>query len=169
MIAITPGSAESKHHIHMDKIPVVETAKSLMTEAVAWSVMKWLREKKTVRKIADQANAALDQTNQAVKDRWPEEVRAAYQTLVKQSGRIPRDRTESNLHEGNGHALLTAKKVKEADDEAHDARMEAEQTFDTAEKQLSTALAREGCRKAIRSWELHEKAIRKAEALIPPR
>jgi hypothetical protein len=44
--------------------------------------------------------------------------------------------------------------------------MDAEQTFDTAEKQLSTALAREGCRKAIRSWELRERAIRKAEALI---
>jgi hypothetical protein len=27
-------------------------------------------------------------------------------------------------------------------------------------------LAREGCKKAIRSWELREKAIRAAEALI---
>lgn len=152
----------------MEYIPVVETAKSLMTEAVAWSVMKWLREKKTVRKIADQANAALDQMNQAVKDRWPDEIRAAYEGLVKQSGNLQRDRNQPDLHAGNGHALLSAKKVKEADDQAYDARMEAEQTFDTAEKQLSTALAREGCRKAIRSWELHEKAIRKAEALIAP-
>jgi len=44
--------------------------------------------------------------------------------------------------------------------------MDAEATFDEAEKQLSTRLAREGCRKAIESWDLHEKAIRKAEALI---
>ena len=152
----------------MDKIPAVETAKSLMTEAVTWSVMKWLREKKTVRKIADQANAALDQMNQAVKDRWPDEVRVAYETLVKQSGNMPRARNESDLHAGNGQVVLTAKKVKEADDHAYDARMDAEQTFDAAEKQLSTALAREGCRKAILSWELHEKAIRKAEALVPP-
>jgi len=121
----------------MDKLPEVETAKALMTEAVAWSVMKWLREKKRVRKTADQANAALDQLHQAVKDRWPDGVRAAY-----------------------------AKKVKEADDEAQRAHLDAEATFDEAEKQLSTRLAREGCRKAIESWDLHEKAIRKAEALM---
>jgi hypothetical protein len=45
--------------------------------------------------------------------------------------------------------------------------MDAEETFDEAERQLSTSLAREGCRKAIQSWELHEKAIRRAEALVP--
>lgn len=62
----------------MEKSPEVESAKTLMTEAVAWSVMKWLREKKQVRKTADQANAVLDRLNQAVKDRWPDRVRAAY-------------------------------------------------------------------------------------------
>jgi hypothetical protein len=41
--------------------------------------------------------------------------------------------------------------------------MDAESTFDEAEKQLSTALAREGCRKAIHSWELFEKAIHLSE------
>jgi hypothetical protein len=58
--------------------------------------------------------------------------------------------------------------MKEADDLAYRARMDAEKTFDDAEKQLSTSLAREGCRKAIESWDLHEKAIRKAEAMIVP-
>ena len=48
----------------------------------------------------------------------------------------------------------------------YQARLEAEKTFDAAEKQLSTALAREGCRKAIEGWELHERAIRKAEAAV---
>ena len=62
--------------------------------------------------------------------------------------------------------MLIAKKLKESDDEAYRARMDAEETFDKAEKQLSTALAREGCRKAILSWDLHEKAIRKAEGVI---
>jgi hypothetical protein len=47
--------------------------------------------------------------------------------------------------------------------------MDAEETFDKAEKQLSTALAREGCRKAILSWDLHEKAIHKAEGVISPK
>jgi len=153
----------------MEKIPAVETAKMLMTEAVAWSVMKWLREKKTVRKMADQANAALDKLNQVVKDRWPADVRAAYEALVQQG---PRNMKEHGRDELNGlaidaQAILVAKKVKQADDEAYNARMDAEDTFDLAEKQLSTALAREGCRKAVRSWELHEKAIRKAEVLVP--
>ena len=153
----------------MEKLPAVENAKTVMTEAVAWSVMKWLREKKSVRKIADQANAALDALNQATKKRWPSEVRTAYEALATPAtaSKPSRGPNGSNSHDASPQALRGARKVKEADEEAFRARMDAEETFDTAEKQLSTALAREGCRKAIRSWELHEKAIRHAEELIP--
>ena len=144
----------------MERIPQVEAAKALMNEAVSWSVMKWLREKKRVRKTADQANAALDQLSQAVKDRWPDDIRAAYEGLVAQrSNKTPPPVIDPQ-------SRLSAKKVKEADDAAYRARMDAEDTFDEAERQLSTRLAREGCRKAIQSWDLHEKAIRKAEALF---
>lgn len=154
----------------MEKILEVEAAKALMTEAVAWSVMKWLREKKRVRKTADQANAALDHLNQAVKDRWPDGLRVAYTSLVTQgcdnatisSQPIPPSPAI------DPQSRLSAKKVKEADEAAHHARIDAEETFDEAERQLSTGLAREGCRKAIQSWELHEKAIRRAEALVSP-
>ncbi len=62
----------------MEKLPEVETAKALMTEAVSWSVMRWLREKKRVRKAADQANAALDQLSAAIQQSWPDRVRTAY-------------------------------------------------------------------------------------------
>ena len=41
----------------MKTLPEVETAKQLMNEAIRWSVITWLREKKRVRKTADQANA----------------------------------------------------------------------------------------------------------------
>jgi hypothetical protein len=51
----------------MEKLKEVETARALMTEAVSWSVMKWLREKKRVRKAADQANAVLDQLSQTIR------------------------------------------------------------------------------------------------------
>jgi hypothetical protein len=61
---------------------------------------------------------------------------------------------------------LLVEKVKDADDAARRVRMDAEETFDEAERQLSTCLAREGCQKAIHSWELHEKAIRRAEAAM---
>jgi hypothetical protein len=150
----------------VDKIPVVESAKELMTDAVAWSVMKWLREKKTVRKMADEANAALDQMNQAVKDRWPEDVKNAYQALGSQARANGRKRPQANSASADPRAVLNVTKVWQADEEAQRARVDAEETFDIAEKQLSTALAREGCRKAIASWELHETAIRKAEQLV---
>lgn len=54
----------------MRKLTEVEDAKALMTEAVEWSVMKWLREKKRVRKAADKANAALDALEQEIKRSW---------------------------------------------------------------------------------------------------
>jgi hypothetical protein len=44
--------------------------------------------------------------------------------------------------------------------------MDAEKSFDDAQRQLSTSLARDGCRKAIHSWRLYERAIQKAEAVI---
>jgi len=148
------------------KLPEVENAKALMTEAMSWSVVRWLREKKRVRKTADQANAALDRLNQSVKDSWGDEVKIAYQDLL-----APADAATDERHRRPGkpasgtdsQVTLFAKKVKAADDEAYRARMDAENTFDEAERLLSTRLAREGCKKAIHSWDLHEKAIRKAQ------
>ena len=60
---------------------------------------------------------------------------------------------------------LAVQKVKEADDQAYDARMGAEDTFDEAERILSASVACEGAQKAIDSWDLRYKALRKAEAL----
>jgi hypothetical protein len=54
--------------------------------------------------------------------------------------------------------------VKEADDVAETKRLDAEDTFDEAERRLSTDMAREGARKALETYDLHEAAIRKAEA-----
>jgi hypothetical protein len=146
----------------MEPILEVENAKALMTEATAWSVMKWLREKKRVRKAADEANAALDQMRDSVKQRWDDDLRAAYQAI---SGNGTGNKKHAAKPAGE-EASVIAKKVKEADDAAYCARVDAEKTFDEADRQLSTSLAREGCRKAIYSWELHEKAIQKAEAVI---
>jgi len=151
----------------MNKLPQVETAKALMTEAMGWSVMKWLREKKKVRKTADLANAALDQMSESVKARWPDGLRDAYAGLAATSGSAVRGQEKQASEAMDPETKLVAKKIKEADDAAYRARMDAEKSFDDAEKQLSTSLAREGCRKAIHGWELHEKAIRMAEAAIP--
>jgi hypothetical protein len=151
----------------MKTLPEVETAKTLMTEAMTWSVMKWLREKKRVRKTADLANAALDQASQTVRQRWPEPIRTAYEAMVMQTARGALASHQQPVTAKTDHdATLVVSKSCEADDEAYRARMDAEKAFDDAERKLSTSLAREGCRKAIHSWDLHEKAIRKAEALI---
>ncbi len=133
----------------MDKLVEVEQAKSVMTEAIAWSVVKWLREKKRVRKIADRANGLLDRRLEETRAQWGPELRAAYGDGASES--LP------------DAVRLSARKLRQAGDQARRARIDAEATFDEAEKQLSTALAREGCRKAIRSWELYEKAIHLSE------
>lgn len=146
----------------MHKIQEVEQAKSLMTEAMEWSVMRWLREKKRVRKAADQANAALDAMNRTVKDSWSHELSAAYNELESTKGASRANHSQKPAIRPDTREL--ARKVKEADDQAHAARMDAERTFDEAERLLSTSLAREGCKKAIHSWDLHEKAIRRAES-----
>jgi len=140
------------------KLPEVEEAKALMIEAMEWSVMKWLREKKRVRKAADRANAALDQLSNETKLLWSEELKAAYGALAQNAK--PAKQPDAEIPNA-------VKQVKRADDESFRAHMDAENTFDEAERQLSTRMAREGCRKAIYSWELHEKAIRMAERLIP--
>lgn len=132
----------------MQTIPEVEQAKAVMVEAAEWSVVCWLREKKKVRKLADVANAALDRRNAQIKAEWPQELRQAL------------------AQNGNGESATFLKQVRSADEAARRARQDAEDTFDEAERTLSARLAREGSRKAILSWELHEKAIRKAEAAL---
>ncbi len=111
----------------MERIPEVETARALMTEAMTWSVMKWLREKKRVRKTADQANAALDQIEPAVKDRWPR-----YESRLRGAGRPnggkvghPQPAETAAIDRFRGKPI--AKKIKEADDAAYRARMDAEE------------------------------------------
>ena len=149
----------------MRKLPEVEEAKALMTEAAAWSVMKWLREKKRVRKVADEANAALDELDRQVKAGWSSEVTSAYKELAQKEGSNSQKRSSSQASQTTNSKIREfVQQVKEADDQAYHARMDAERTFDEAERILSTSLAREGCRKAILSWDLHEKAIRRAES-----
>jgi hypothetical protein len=151
------------------KLPEVEDAKALMMEAMDWSVMRWLWEKRMVRETADLANAALDRLDKKVKTQWSAELRAAYRDLEAASRNSKSRRAPSNAQQPksavDGEVKRLAEKMKQADDAAYRARMDAEETFDQAERQMSTSMAREGCQKAIDSWRLHEKAIRQSEAL----
>jgi hypothetical protein len=131
------------------EIKEVVEARALMTDAMEWSVMKWLTEKKRVRKIADVANATLDRVEAGLQAAWDPELKAAFdgENGAAKSPEVQRLATQ----------------LREAHDAAIKGRMEAEDTFEKAEKRLSASLAREGCHKAIAGWDLHEEAIRKSE------
>jgi hypothetical protein len=152
----------------MKTLPEVETAKQLMNEAARWSVMRWLREKKRVRKTADHANAALDRVSEELRQRWPDNIKAAYHALgANEADSSRKGNTGQKTTAKNSREFVVARQLKDADDKAFRARMAAEKTFDDAEKRLSTSLAREGCQKAILSWELHERAIAENEKVCP--
>jgi hypothetical protein len=152
----------------MRELVEVQEAKALMTEAMDWSVFTWLFEKSRVRETADQAVAALDVSERAVKARWSAEAKAAYKNLTAKAAKAARKgQADPKREQTLDRAILVlVEKVLEADDAAEHARLDAEDTFDEAEKWLSADMAREGCRKAIHSWSLREKAIRRAEAVL---
>ena len=71
----------------MRKLAEVQKAKNLMHEAMEWSVFKWSFKTTTVRETADQAKAALDRLERAVKARWTDEAKAAYKSLTAKPGK----------------------------------------------------------------------------------
>jgi hypothetical protein len=151
----------------MHKLDAVEDARNLMIEAQGWGVWKWLTEKSRVREAADRANEALDKLEQKIKRSWSEELKLAYRELesADRDGDAHRHAKKSDPSiEISPETRAVAKKIKHAYDTAYDARMRAEQTFVDAESRLSVSMAREGTVQAIESWELKEKANRKAEA-----
>jgi hypothetical protein len=115
---------------------------------------------------------ALSDAEKKVKASWSDDLKKAYRGLEAQQAhedhRKANRRSEKPKEEAKSldpqikQALL---KVMEADDVAENARLDAEETFAQAERHLSASMAREGAAKAIHSWELRMKAIRKAEAL----
>lgn len=158
----------------MQKLIPVEEAKALMTEAIEWSVWRWLIEKKRVRVAADAAVDALNTLDKKVKAAWSDDLKKAFRELELElesstngasRARKKYEKAKEEAQEVPAEIKLAVQRVKEADDEAEEARLDAEGTFDEAERRLSAGMAREGARKAIESWELREKSIRKAEGV----
>jgi hypothetical protein len=141
----------------MRKLAEVEEAKSLMNEAKEWGVWHWLTDKRRVRIAADRAVDALNELDRQVKAAWSEGLSEAYRELESAKSKRRTNGVPAEVR-------AAAERVKQADDEAEAARLDAEATFDEAERRLSASMAREGAQKAIDSWELREKSIRKAEA-----
>ena len=141
-----------------------------MTEAMDWSLWTWLLEKRRVRQIADRATDALDDADRKVKETWSDGLKRAYAELVeherarkgtRQRNRVP----QPAVVIGDSAVRSLARQLKEADDTAERARLAAERTFDEAERKLSTSRAREGARKALKTYDLREIAIRMSEAV----
>lgn len=155
----------------MRKLHAVEDAREIMKEGTEWGVWKWLLEKKRVRGIADEARAALDEFEMKVKATWSDDLKIAYNHLVAEDGDVKRARQKAKSGIKNSgpridsQLMAAVTRVKEADDAAYDAHEGAEDKFAEAEKRMSTSLAREAARKALDAYDLHEAAIRKAEAL----
>ena len=155
----------------MKKLPAVEEARAVMTEGMGWSVWKWLMEKKRVRVIADKAVDAFDEVETRVKAGWSDELKIAYNNLVAEDEKpSPKNGTAKAARKAgatlDAELVKAIQRVKEADDIAYDARMDAEDLFAEAEKRLSISMTKQGAAKALESYDLREAAIRKAEALV---
>jgi hypothetical protein len=155
----------------MHKLPAVEEAKELLTVAANWGVWKWLTEKSRVRQTADRAWEALDEYEEKVRSSWSEDLQKAYQELVAEASMNGNAKSRRDFEKAQQAAQgvdpkikAAAKRLKQADEEAYALRMQAEETFDEAERRMSTSMACEGSRQAVEAWELREKYIRKAEA-----
>jgi hypothetical protein len=153
----------------MKKLEAVEEARAIMTLGMDWGVFKLLMEKPKVRKIADRATEALNNAEDKVKAAWSDELKVAYNYLatLEDDDSVKGKKGGKSKAAAKGidpEALAIAKGVYQADEETETMRLDAEDTFDEGEKKLSVAMAREGARKALATYDLHEKAIRKAEA-----
>ena len=155
----------------MRKLPAVENARAIMTEGMEWGVWKWMTEKRRVRATADEARAALDDLEKRVKAAWSDDLKQAYNRLLSEDGngkRTRKDRPaggEGRSQDTDGPSLDAIRRVMQADEEAYDAHETAEEVFAEAEERMSTNMAREGARKALVAYDLHEAAIRQAEAV----
>lgn len=155
----------------MKKLAAVEEARAVMTAGMELSVWKWLMEKKRVRVIADKAVDAFDEVEANVKAAWSDELKIAYNNLVAADEKPSRKNGKPKAAKKDGatldaQLLQALQRVKEADDIAYDARMDAEDLFAEAEKKLSISMTKQGAAKALESYDLREVAIRKAESLL---
>ena len=155
----------------MQKLPPVEEARSVMTESQGWSVWKWLTEKKRVRVIADRATEALAKAREEAWLNWSEDLDKAYKEAEAETdpdeGPAAKRKYEKVRREAcdiDPKIKAVVKRVLQADDEAARATQDAEDMFADAERRMSTGMARDAAKKALESYDLREKAIRRAEA-----
>lgn len=155
----------------MRKLVAVEEARRVLNEGKEWSIWTWLFEKKRVRTTADAGTAALDALEKEVKGGWSDDLKKAYREVQAEAALQQNPRAKRQYEKARDEAAdvdpavkAAARKTKEADDIATQARLHAEEVFAEAERRLSGGMAREGAEAALEAYDLREKAIRRAEA-----
>ncbi len=155
----------------MHKLAAVEEARRVLNQGKDWSIWTWLFEKKRVRTLADAGTAALDETERQVKAAWPADLAKAYRELDAEAAAQANPKAKRQYQKAREEASAVApeikqaaRKVREADEIATQARLDAEDIFAEAERRLSGGMARQGAEKALEAYDLREKAIRRAEA-----
>lgn len=137
----------------MHKLTPVENAKTLFNQAKDWSVWQWLMEKTRARTTADAAWEALEDCEGKVIAAWPPEWQKAYRSNSQRANGLDRE------------VMAELEVLRQAGEDAQEARDAAESQFDEADRRMSTSMACEGAQMAIDAWVLREKVIRKAEAM----
>ncbi len=155
----------------MRKLAAVEEAKRLFGEAMDWGLLRWLIEKRNARQTADAAWAAFDEYEEEVKASWSEDLRKAWNEVETEiaaasDGRARRtyEKAKAEAKDIDPEVKTRMRLLKEIDQRAFQARMDAEAQFDEADRRMSSTMACEGAQMAIDAWILREKFVRKMEA-----
>ncbi len=132
---------------------------------------RWLFEKRRVRQAADRATDALAAAHDKAKSAWSDDLKSAYAELAAEAAleRDPKakrqyEKAKREAAQVDPRLKLAVKRVKDAEDEANQAIEESEALFEEAERRLNASLARQAAQKALESYDLREKAIRRSEA-----
>jgi hypothetical protein len=152
----------------MNKLEAVEEAKRVLAGAMDWSILRWLAEKRRIREIADRGTASLDAEERRIKAQWPQELTDAYSALCPPSEDDPYAAAEFEFVRQQAQTIPNeireaAARVRQADEVATRARLDAEQTFDDAERRMSSSLARKGAELAIAAYDVRYQALAEAE------
>ena len=155
----------------MKKLDAVEEARALMEEGQDWPLYRMVLEKDTVRETAVRASQALEEAAHKVKSSWSDDLKKAYAELSalasldhNPAARRRYEKAKRAAAHVDARVKLAAKRVKDADDEAYRVTADAGAMFAEAARHWSASMARVAASKMLDSYDLRERAIRKAEA-----
>ena len=105
--------------------------------------MALAHREEAVRAAADRANEALDALDRQIKDSWREPLKAAYRELEAEEAFEHDPQTKADFEAAQEAAKdvdptvkAAARRLREADNEAYNARMDAEDIFDEADRRF---------------------------------